>query len=88
MTVPRDPLLLGDFHIKYGAKVLGKLCDSRTTYIVSVTFVQRAASCSVTVKICENTLIKFIKRPLVVISGHNSNTHSSNMTALNKIFLA
>ena len=28
-----------------------------------------------------------IKRPLVEISGHNSNPHSSNMTALNKFFL-
>ena len=27
-------------------------------------------------------------RPLVVISGHNSNPHSSNMTSLNKIFVA
>ena len=30
------------FALKYGAKVLGKLCDSRTSYIASVTIVQRA----------------------------------------------
>ena len=30
------------YDIKYGAKVLGQLCDSRTSYIASVTIVQRA----------------------------------------------
>ena len=38
--------------------------------------------------ICKKALIKLIKRPLVAISGHNSNTHSSNITALNKFVVA
>ena len=36
----------------------------------------------------QKALIKLIKRPLVAISGHNSNTHSSNMTSCNTICVA
>ena len=65
-----------------------KFFDSRTSYIASVTIVQRAGKCTATDKIGKKALIKVIKRPLVAISGHNYNTHSSNMTALNKNFVA
>ena len=62
--------------LKIVSKVLGQLCDSRVSYIASVTIVQRAGQCSATDKVCKKALIKLIKRPLVAISGHDSNTYS------------
>ena len=81
-----------DGKIKSVSKVLGMMSDSRTSYIASVTIIQRAGNAMPQIKyanknyqrLCKQ-LTKLIKGPLVVISGHNYNPHSSNMTALNKI---
>ena len=78
--------------LKSVSKVLGLMSDSRIPYIASVTIVQRAGNPIPQIKyakkyyqhLCKQRA-KLMKRPLVVISGHNSNPTSSNM---NKFFVA
>ena len=78
--------------MKCVSKVHAQLSDSRTSYIASATIIQRVllrvGYCSATDKNMQKALIKLIKRPLVAISGNNSHTHSSNMTALDNFFVA
>jgi len=82
-------------HIKSVSKVPGKMSDSRISYIASVTILQRVGNAMLQIKYAKKyyqrlykQLPKLIKRHLVVISVHNSNPHSSNMTALNKTIVA
>ena len=77
--------------IKSVSKVRGQLCDSRKSYIASVTIHPEGRQFHATDIICKKVpeIVYWCGhwRPLVVISGHNSNPHSSNMTSLNNIFV-
>ena len=64
------------------------MSESRTSYIASVTIVQRAGNAMPQIYYAKSAISAVFKRPLVVISCHNYNPHSSNMTALNKFYVA
>ena len=67
--------------VKYVSKVRGQLCDSRKSYIASVTIHPEGRQFHATDKICKRVqeIVYWCGhwRPLVVISGHNSDVHSS-----------